>query len=63
MLKINLFIDITPIKKILDPEINKVYEYCKDGKPGAISTKLYNWLTSIQTGDVKDNFGWIDIVE
>src|SRR4030042_421062 len=54
---------ITPVRKILDPEFNKVYEYCKDGKPGVISTKLYNWLTSIQTGDTEDTFGWIDIVE
>jgi len=54
---------ITPIKKIVDPDLKKVYEFCKDGKPGPISTKLYNWLTSIQTGDKEDTFGWIDIVE
>lgn len=54
---------ITPIKKIVDPDLKKVYEFCKDGKPGPISAKLYNWLTSIQTGDEEDAFGWIDIVD
>lgn len=54
---------ITPIRKIVDPVNNKIYEYCKDGKPGPVSTKLYNWLTSIQTGDAEDKFGWIDILD
>jgi len=54
---------ITPIRKIYDPVENKTYEFCKDGKPGPISTKLYNWLTAIQTGDAEDKFGWIDFVE
>ena len=54
---------ITPIKKIVDPDLKKVYEFCKDGKPGPVSSKLYNWLTSIQTGDKEDIFGWIDLVE
>jgi branched-chain amino acid aminotransferase len=43
--------------------LKKVYEFCKDGKPGPVSSKLYNWLTSIQTGDKEDIFGWIDLVE
>ncbi len=25
---------ISPIAKIFDPGQNKIYEYCKDGKPG-----------------------------
>jgi len=54
---------ITPIKKIIDPDLNKVYEYCKDGKPGQVCTKLYNKLTSIQFGDEPDDHGWIEIVE
>ncbi|MBN2612072.1 MAG: branched-chain amino acid aminotransferase [Bacteroidales bacterium] len=54
---------ITPIRKIVDPVQNIFYDYCKDGKPGPVSTKLYNWLTSIQTGDAEDKFGWIEILD
>ena len=49
---------ITPIGKIVDPEMNKVYEFCKDGKPGPVCTKLYNRLTAIQFGEAEDKFGW-----
>lgn len=54
---------ITPIAKIFDPENNKIYEYCKDGKPGPLTMKLYNKLVAIQNGDEPDEFGWITIVE
>jgi branched-chain amino acid aminotransferase len=54
---------ITPIKKICDPEMNKIYEYCKDGNPGPVSSELYYKLTAIQNGDSEDKFGWIDIIE
>ena len=54
---------ISPIGKIVDPEKNKIYEYCKDGKPGPVTMKLYNRLTGIQCGDEPDDFGWITIVE
>ncbi len=54
---------ITPIKKICDPAINKIYEYCKDGNPGPVSSELYYKLTAIQNGDSEDKFGWIDIIE
>lgn len=54
---------ISPIAKIVDPMENKVYEYCKDGKPGKISMKLYNKLLSLQYGDEPDLFNWITIVE
>jgi branched-chain amino acid aminotransferase len=54
---------ISPIGKIVDPEKNKIYEYCKDGKPGPQTMKLYNKLVAIQYGDEKDEFGWITIVE
>jgi branched-chain amino acid aminotransferase len=49
---------ISPIKKIVDRETGKVYEYCKDGKAGPVSTKLYNSLLGIQTGEKKDIFNW-----
>jgi branched-chain amino acid aminotransferase len=54
---------ISPIGKIFDPEMNKIYEYCKDGKPGPVTMKLYNKLVSIQYGDDPDEFGWVSIVE
>ena len=54
---------ITPIKKIDDPDTGHSYEYCKDGKPGPLSTRLYNRLTAIQFGDETDPFGWIEIVD
>jgi branched-chain amino acid aminotransferase len=54
---------ISPIAKIVDPDMNKIYEYCKDGKPGPESLKLYKILTSIQNGDEPDPYGWVTIVE
>jgi branched-chain amino acid aminotransferase len=54
---------ITPIAKIIDPDMNMIYEYCKDGKPGPVSMKLYEKLTAIQCGDAEDSFGWITVVE
>jgi branched-chain amino acid aminotransferase len=54
---------ITPIGKIVDPDKNKIYEYCKDGKPGVITMKLYNTLVGIQVGDVHDEFGWMTVID
>jgi len=54
---------ITPIRKIIDPDFNTFYEYCKDGNPGPLSTKLYNHITAIQNGDEKDPFKWVDFVD
>jgi branched-chain amino acid aminotransferase len=54
---------ITPIGKIVDPEKNKIYEYCRDDKPGEVTMKLYSKLVGIQTGDEVDQFGWMTVVE
>jgi branched-chain amino acid aminotransferase len=54
---------ISPIAKIFDPGKNVIYEYCKDGKPGTESLKLYNKLIAIQNGDEPDSFGWVTIVK
>ena len=54
---------ISPIKKILDRDSGKAFEYCKDGKAGPVSTKLYQRLQGIQSGDLEDKFGWNFIVE
>jgi branched-chain amino acid aminotransferase len=54
---------ISPIAKIFDPSENRVYEYCKDGKPGAVTMKLYNKLVALQYGDEPDAFGWITVLD
>jgi branched-chain amino acid aminotransferase len=54
---------ITPVRKIIDPDTNKVYEFCRDGNPGPICTTLYNKLVAIQNGDESDIHGWVDFLE
>ena len=54
---------ISPIRAIQDRDTGHVYEYCKDGKAGPVSTKLYNKLRAIQYGDEPDVHGWVHIVE
>lgn len=54
---------ITPIGKITDRDTGKEYHYCPDGKPGPVTTKLYQTLTGIQLGEVEDKYGWNLIVE
>lgn len=53
---------ISPVNKIFDEKTGKVLEFCKDGKPGEISVKLYEKLRAIQYGDEKDIHGWITFV-
>ncbi len=53
---------ISPIGIIVDLETGKEYHYCKDGKAGPISTKLYNTLVGIQFGDIADPYGWIETI-
>lgn len=54
---------VSPVGRIDDPENNVSYNFAPDGKPGKISTQLYNLLTGIQFGEVADPFGWVTIVE
>ncbi|MDP4281126.1 MAG: branched-chain amino acid aminotransferase [Bacteroidota bacterium] len=54
---------ISPISQIVDRDNGKVYNYCKDGKPGPMSVKLYNKLKAIQEGSEPDKFGWITIIK
>lgn len=53
---------ISPIGKVADPDTNTFYTISKTGEPGPISTKLYQRLLSIQYGDEKDKFGWVEII-
>jgi len=54
---------ISPVCKIEDDVTGKVYQYCKDGNAGPVSTKLYKRLQAIQYGDEPDIFNWNYIVE
>lgn len=54
---------ISPICSIHDRDTGKIYNYCKDGKAGPLSTRLYNKLKGIQEGLEPDTHGWITIVE
>lgn len=54
---------ISPINKIDDYDEKISYVFSKDGKPGAISEKLYNKLRAIQYGDEPDTHAWITIVD
>ena len=46
-----------------DPENNRSYVISKDGKPGPLSTKLYNRLRGIQLGEEEDVHNWNTIIE
>lgn len=51
---------ITPVGKLCyKDEVQQL----SGGKVGAITQNLYDTLTGIQTGKVKDEFGWITFVE
>jgi len=54
---------ISPIGEIYDMDQDKKYAFCKDGKPGPVSTKIYEKLVAIQFGDEPDPYGWVEIVE
>ena len=54
---------ISPIGEINDLDSGKVYKFCRDGKPGPISKKLYETLVGIQYGDIDDKHGWITVID
>lgn len=54
---------ISPIRRIVDRTTGAEYTYCKDGKAGPISSKLYRLLLGIQYGDEPDTFGWVSEVD
>ncbi len=53
---------ISPISYIDDLDTNQRFTFSKDGKPGPISTKLYNKLRGIQYGTEEDIHGWTKVV-
>lgn len=54
---------ITPIRKIVDPQSNREYEYGRDGETGPITRKLYTQLLGIQFGASPDRFGWVEVMD
>ena len=53
---------ISPIQRIDDLENEVSYVISKDGKPGPVSTQLYNKLRGIQYGIEPDIHGWTRVV-
>ena len=54
---------ISPIGEVYDIDKNKKYTFCKDGKAGPISTKIYEKLVAIQYGDEPDPHNWVEIIK
>ncbi|MEW6525786.1 MAG: branched-chain amino acid aminotransferase [Spirochaetota bacterium] len=48
---------ITPVCSIHYRD--KVFTFCDEEKAGPTITKLYEYLTKLQTGEIKDSFGWL----
>ena len=53
---------ISPIERIDDPETGHSYVFSHDGKPGPVSTRLYNKLIAIQYGLEPDIHGWTRVI-
>lgn len=53
---------ISPIERIDDLDTKQSFVFSKDGKPGPISTRLYNRLRNIQYGIEPDTHNWTRVV-
>ena len=53
---------ISPIERIDDFDEKVSYVFTHDGKPGVISTQLYQKLRGIQYGDEPDTHNWITVL-
>ncbi len=53
---------ISPISYIDDLDTGQRFVFSEDGKPGPVSTKLYNKLRNIQYGVEEDIHGWTTVV-
>jgi branched-chain amino acid aminotransferase len=54
---------ISPIGMIQDRESGEEFILSKNGEAGPWCTKLYNYLTGVQYGEVEDKFNWCTIVD
>lgn len=53
----------SPVGRIDDLDTGKQYLIARDGKPGPITTQLYNTILGIQHGEIEDKYGWNTIVD
>jgi branched-chain amino acid aminotransferase len=53
---------LVPIKSITSVSHNKTQSYIEDDNPGPIVMKLLSTLKGVQSGKVKDQWGWLDRV-
>lgn len=53
----------SPILEVVDLDKDVHYVISKDGKPGPITTALYNKLNAIRNGEEPDVHGWNTIIE
>lgn len=53
----------SPIGEIDDLDKGIKYVLSADGKPGPVTTRLYNHLNAIRLGEIPDTHGWNTIVE
>ena len=53
----------SPVGEVDDLDTGKKYIIARDGKPGPITTQLYNALRAIQLGETPDVHGWNTIIE
>ena len=54
---------ITPIHRMVDEEKNLSFTFGEADNPGPVTTRLYETLVGIQTGDLEDPFGWTKILD
>ena len=54
---------ITPIHRMVDEEKNQSYTFGEADNPGPVTTRLYETLVGIQTGDLEDPYGWTKILD
>ena len=53
----------SPIGEIGDLDTGRKYVIAKDGKPGPVTTALYNKLNAIRLGEEPDTHGWNTILD
>ena len=54
---------ITPIHRIVDPVKDLTYTFGNADNPGPVTSRLYETLVGIQTGDLEDPYGWTKILD
>lgn len=53
----------SPVGEIDDLDTGRKYIIATDGKPGPVTTRLYNALRAIQYGETPDIYGWNTVIE